>query len=74
MRKLKLIAISVCLLAGLMFAIPNPVQPAPIPQGASQSPKGGPLPPPPPTPTPETIAPPSNSSSLLGKLLKAIVG
>ena len=76
MKKLKLIAISVCLSAGLMFAIPNQVHPAPVPQGAGQSPKGGPLPPPPPptpAPNPEGNAT-SSSSSLLGKLLKAIVG
>jgi len=74
MKKLKLIAISVCLLSGLLFAIPHSVQPAPMPQGGSHSPKNPPMPPPP-SPTPSTeAAQTSTSSSLVAKLIKVLIG
>jgi len=74
MKKLKLIAVSVCLLAGLLFAMPHSVQPAPIPQGGSHSPKNPPIPPPPsPTPSAEAVKD-TTSSSILGKLMKVLIG
>ena len=77
MKKLKLIAISVCLVSGLLFAMPHSVQPAPMPQGGSHSPKNPPIPPPP-TPTPAAPAAGSlkapTSSSLLEKLMKVLIG
>ncbi|HSE20045.1 MAG TPA: hypothetical protein VLB68_00250 [Pyrinomonadaceae bacterium] len=74
MKKLKLIAISVCLLSGLLFAMPHSVQPAPMPQGGSHSPKNPPMPPPP-SPTPSTeAAQTSTSSSLVAKFMKILIG
>jgi hypothetical protein len=74
MKKLKLIIIGVCLSAGLIFAMPNPVHPAPVPQGGSPSTKLPPLPPPTPTPTPAAQPADSTSSWVFGKLLKALIG
>ena len=75
MKQVKLIAIGVCLMAGLMFAVPHSVHPAPVPQGGSNSQPFPPPPPPPPSPrVPENDGNSSSSGSLLGKLLKVLVG